>query len=346
MKRWMLKLGLLVVGGAIINVAVAWGISEYSLHRYQNEMVSCHFVAFIKMREGRVRSDGQIGVDGYTLSQIQAMPIDEAFQHFRSVGLRFETKAAQEGFDDFRSVGFHYRYTANRNGEHVSALRTGLPLKCIAGPVLWQRLNSMSFEMRHPLWPGFAINTIFYAAILWVLFAAPGAVRRRLRRKRGQCAACGYSLRDITSGKCPECGERRPQRMNNGPRTSSSLEAPTPTTNLPHIAWYERLLSHSTYLALVIYAMILIMSPPTRTRILEPLAYTALTWVFIFILEGFRTRHKRNLQRRLQENDYLLCLRCRYPLKSLSSDGKCPECGERYWHHKTAEKWKRSWPCI
>jgi hypothetical protein len=60
-----------------------------------------------------------------------------------------------------------------------------------------------------PIFPGFAINTIFYAAIVWVLFAVPGAVRRRVRRKRGQCAACGYSLRDITSDKCPECGHKK-----------------------------------------------------------------------------------------------------------------------------------------
>jgi hypothetical protein len=57
-----------------------------------------------------------------------------------------------------------------------------------------------------PLWPGFAINTIFYAAIVWMLFMGPGAVRRRVRRKRGQCAACGYSLRGNVSDKCPECG--------------------------------------------------------------------------------------------------------------------------------------------
>jgi hypothetical protein len=30
------------------------------------------------------------------------------------------------------------------------------------------------------IWPGFAINTIFYAAILWLLFAVPGFVCRRL----------------------------------------------------------------------------------------------------------------------------------------------------------------------
>jgi hypothetical protein len=57
-----------------------------------------------------------------------------------------------------------------------------------------------------PLWPGFAINTMFYAAIVWMLFAVPGAVRRQVRIKRGKCASCGYSLREIVSEKCPECG--------------------------------------------------------------------------------------------------------------------------------------------
>jgi hypothetical protein len=64
-----------------------------------------------------------------------------------------------------------------------------------------------------PLLPGFAINTIFYAGIVWGLFAVSGAIRRRIgrvRRKRGQCAACGYSLRGRGSvgggDKCPECG--------------------------------------------------------------------------------------------------------------------------------------------
>ena len=57
------------------------------------------------------------------------------------------------------------------------------------------------------IWPGLAINTIFYAAILWMIFAAPGAVRRWRRIKRGQCASCGYSLRGTSHvEKCPECG--------------------------------------------------------------------------------------------------------------------------------------------
>ena len=60
-----------------------------------------------------------------------------------------------------------------------------------------------------PIWPGFAINTVFYAAILWGLFAAPFALRRRLRIKRGQCPACAYPVG--SSDVCTECGKPIPQ---------------------------------------------------------------------------------------------------------------------------------------
>ncbi len=59
-----------------------------------------------------------------------------------------------------------------------------------------------------PIWPGFAINTIFYAAILWMLFAAPMLARRKRRIKRGLCPACAYPVG--TSAVCTECGEAVP----------------------------------------------------------------------------------------------------------------------------------------
>jgi len=59
-----------------------------------------------------------------------------------------------------------------------------------------------------PTWPGFAINTVFYAFVLWLLFAAPFAVRRRRRIKRGLCPKCAYDMRGSApdSRTCPECG--------------------------------------------------------------------------------------------------------------------------------------------
>jgi hypothetical protein len=60
-----------------------------------------------------------------------------------------------------------------------------------------------------PIWTGFAVNTIFYATILWLLTLGPFTARRMIRRKRGRCLKCGYDLRGNLSPGCPECGWRR-----------------------------------------------------------------------------------------------------------------------------------------
>jgi hypothetical protein len=63
-----------------------------------------------------------------------------------------------------------------------------------------------------PLWPGFAINTIFYAAMLCLLWFAPGRIKRFIRVHRGRCPACGYIIAPGTAaastpgGPCSECG--------------------------------------------------------------------------------------------------------------------------------------------
>jgi hypothetical protein len=84
---------------------------------------------------------------------------------------------------------------------------------CEGGKLLrpkWKFSSPPTSPLR-PIWPGFAINTVFYAAVLWVLLALPGAVRRFVRRKRGRCTRCGYDLRgQVADDKrqifCPECG--------------------------------------------------------------------------------------------------------------------------------------------
>jgi hypothetical protein len=55
-----------------------------------------------------------------------------------------------------------------------------------------------------PISTGFAINTIFYASLIWLLLAAPFAIRRRIRIKQGRCDACGYPIG--ASDNCTECG--------------------------------------------------------------------------------------------------------------------------------------------
>jgi hypothetical protein len=61
-----------------------------------------------------------------------------------------------------------------------------------------------------PVWPATLVNTLFYAAALWVVVRAPRAVRGALRRRRGRCAFCAYDLRGTSHDACPECGRPAP----------------------------------------------------------------------------------------------------------------------------------------
>ena len=61
-----------------------------------------------------------------------------------------------------------------------------------------------------PIWPGFAVNTIFYAAILWLLIPGPFVLRRFIRQRRGICPACAYPMGE--TGVCTECGQDLPTR--------------------------------------------------------------------------------------------------------------------------------------
>ena len=70
-----------------------------------------------------------------------------------------------------------------------------------------------------PVWPGFAADSLLFAAVWFVmlrLFAAPARrgmawllCRKGVRRGRGCCPECGYDLRGDLEAGCPECGWRR-----------------------------------------------------------------------------------------------------------------------------------------
>ncbi len=64
--------------------------------------------------------------------------------------------------------------------------------------------------MNGPLWLGFAVHTIFYATILWLLIYGVFVLRRFIRLKRGLCPACAYPRG--ASDVCSECGKALPQQ--------------------------------------------------------------------------------------------------------------------------------------
>ena len=219
MKRTAFKLLLFLLAGAIINVAVAWGCA---LLPPSNDLGS--------LRMGFSHSDEP----RWFVSYQRTLPKTWTSMTFQSVPDPRIPVSDDLPYWSLARVRPAVR-KAEPTGHHIWEEAFGLPCRSMRQLVYAHRdftavttfvFDSVKYGIRiekpNPtgdawrdfralpcqlLWPGFAINTIFYAAIVWVLFAVPGAIRKRVRRKRGQCAACGYSLRGTPEiDKCPECG--------------------------------------------------------------------------------------------------------------------------------------------
>ena len=229
-KRRAFKLLLFLLAGAIINVAVAWGcarlfkapmnisgIHETGIKSGSMEYFLMDGKSFCIFQGMKKVSDGQSIRNnvGHNIPYVHLPPWVTSAPMFGSFSdvPDLETRAAW-GWPS-QSLAFTiYELTQWRTGapkyvlvymdavvveRHPSASSSALERS--------QRGGYGCLPLR-PIFPGFAINTIFYAAVLWVLFAAPFKLRRWRRIKRGQCASCGYSLRgrESVSDKCPECG--------------------------------------------------------------------------------------------------------------------------------------------
>jgi hypothetical protein len=212
-SKLVLFLLALLVGGAMINVAVAWAFA------FDLEMGARHSVARVDNRYwgiSRTESFGslivtsQIWSGGCRGCDLKPLAKDLFPTWFSAEALWLRESLPEHETTILVSSGFPFHALWGMQ-------TSGPPFYLGVGFTTIERVGiSVSRYQREvllpvrPLFPGFAINTIFYAAVLWMLFAVPGAVRRRVRRTRGQCASCGYSLRghghDDPGGKCPECG--------------------------------------------------------------------------------------------------------------------------------------------
>ncbi len=209
MKRRITIILLLLAGGAVVNVAVAWGIayrtqviadsgrSATAIEREYWAARSPHalpcpttiFVSFAhQSRLGYIRIeclwDCGSGLHSPSLSVGETsagLPMHSFSSLYSRLNLDPET-----GF----SLAPHLRRTIMYNGTIVGE-----------GGGRGGRLRYIPYR---PIFPGFIINTFFYALLLWLLFAAPFAARRTLRRRRGQCEKCAYPIG--VSPVCTECG--------------------------------------------------------------------------------------------------------------------------------------------
>ena len=199
---------LLLVGGAIVNDAVAWGIACASMRIWKSNSISLEvpkradaWPVAVPPNLPRASVLTRGTHLGWTLTR---------FLGHADTGLIYP-----ELFQvDCHHFGWPVRSLRAEKWEHVGPLGG-----TEAHPTVTTWHNGcpspigLKFVPLQPLWPGFAINTIFYAAILWLLFVTPGAVRRTIRRRRGLCPACAYPIG--VSPICTECGVRVHISINN-----------------------------------------------------------------------------------------------------------------------------------
>jgi hypothetical protein len=200
MKRRVMAILALLLLGAIVNVAVAIGFAfavNPWLVRVESSDWGEGFAApnltwTVERRSvagaTQIRSTWR-AVDATRFAKLKEWGLEQAARPMFPLGLRNVAPPSSDRYQVFDLRGF----------------------PCLS---LWTERKSQPWQGTEvalkPIWPGFAINTVFYAAVLWLLFAAASALRRRRRIRRGLCPKCGYDLRGSPRGAdataCPECG--------------------------------------------------------------------------------------------------------------------------------------------
>jgi hypothetical protein len=223
-KRRLFKLGLLVLAGAIVNVAVAWGCAVRPYGGPMFPELTCGTVRVFE-RSGRTWNTVMRNRCGEFIASQQ--PGSDRFgfhtllstrEEYLAVLPRWSTFCKSDPLaDEYSQRGF-VMFTEHGTGwPCLSMYYTMLTYPSGAGFVgnghlttpRWMHVPENPRDLPlNPIWPGFAINTVFYAAVLWVVFAGPGKLRRTIRIKRNQCPACAYPVG--TSEVCTECGKPLP----------------------------------------------------------------------------------------------------------------------------------------
>ncbi len=207
LRRWFVRAVVFLLLGAAVNVAVAWGCvccwsPEMLETNYENSASAWHAPVPKYWTTSATHIRGhRFGVDRF----ISSNRVLESGPRQREIVMR--QYVIQSGLPT-RSLYLVRNTSEYAHLRHMSSLwwpsrnwTEGLSIP----KSLPQFSTGWGWELpTRPLWIGFAINTVFYAVIIWLLFTAPFALRRWRRVRRGLCSKCAYPVG--ASDVCTECG--------------------------------------------------------------------------------------------------------------------------------------------
>ncbi len=226
---------LLLLAGAVVNVGVAWGCAL----RVNDLGAPLHFTyssgpdgwwtaknyskfgsTWISSRRERGKSDPRSS----SVHPADIMP---------DWGLRIPTPEWEAGLLYYEGRLFEGRgwparsmwYERSRENSLIFRRPTIVPVEGsieIHGTAFAKTFGKRAYRLPlRIIWPGFAVNTAFYAALLWLLIPGPFTLRRLIRRRRGLCPKCCYPMGE--SSVCTECGVELAKRAAGGKPLGGAL---------------------------------------------------------------------------------------------------------------------------
>ncbi|MGI9013440.1 MAG: hypothetical protein ACR2GY_04230 [Phycisphaerales bacterium] len=226
MKHGAFRFFLLLILGGITTVGVAWGLATFRVwplggHDIERvETYNGYFVsvgrwdrfgltsAWVSKETGATEPDLKKSIEEIAPSWCAATVRARVLEPIGTAGFVYNI------FDAYGLPAAAMSYEHEREFTVATALRTtrlahGLELKNrtrpapAGGGILIQPDPIIPLR---PIFPGFIINTLFYALIWFGALAACGFAKRTLRTRRGRCIECNYDLRGDFDAGCPECG--------------------------------------------------------------------------------------------------------------------------------------------
>ncbi len=214
MKRRLLIIGIFLLAGAVVNVAVAWGCVLLAHHVWPSEALADpnpELATPSAWRRSVPASWPEVPISERIHQGKWFWAVDQGWRSDPDP-LWWETYM-REGILDYyglsewrigvpaKSLSYDSYTHVEREGGPISRtilLKHAIP----APPGKWP-----AFPAR-PIWPAFIANTLLYATLLWLLILGPFALRRFLRLRRGLCPKCAYPMGE--SAVCTECGRPLP----------------------------------------------------------------------------------------------------------------------------------------
>ena len=237
MRRRIFIAAIFLLAGAVVNVAVAWWCAMTSFSAHTEQAIAVYDSTIWQV--DRISRTGAVVFVSVWSRGRTVGPSRLTAQQVRGSGF-FEADPAELLADWTRIVSPTPEFESGEVSRETQAVSArGLPMLALwcettrrgAGRIRggfdtgslplnhWRwlkRIPGGSFLANprvlplRPLWPGFAVNTLFYAVVLWLLIPGPFVLRRLIRRRRGLCPACAYPMGE--SAVCSECGKRIPAR--------------------------------------------------------------------------------------------------------------------------------------